>query len=338
MNKNTKLSLKELTDTVIEISRNGLSEAAKNFGGDIGSLKESIENSLNFEISGDAMKDAKTSTITFSWTNWATLDPEYIPPKQLMTTLHTLLSVFAAGLGLSCNGSCGAFLYEDDIYAFYESISHQAEAACKRELELANNGHKICHIVSLATSFNITLLHLLHTTLGIISGKIKNTTLKVDANLCGLISAPVSAGNNSDLAFATAQKSIKRHGNFICQKEIADMTRMPISAIGNLLEKIGKAIEDFRLANALDAAADAGLDVSPLVPLPPSATPDVWYSEKEALQFLGVDSWLQLPERFQPAWVTYGNMRYWHEDELLRVQEAMDSVNTTDTGRLAAFA
>ena len=44
MNKNTKLSLKELTDTVIEISRNGLSEAAKNFGGDIGSLKESIEN------------------------------------------------------------------------------------------------------------------------------------------------------------------------------------------------------------------------------------------------------------------------------------------------------
>ena len=94
----------------------------------------------------------------------------------------------------------GPFFMKIDIYAFYESISHQAEAACKRELELANNGHKICHIVSLATSFNITLLHLLHTTLGIISGKIKNTTLKVDANLCGLISAPVSAGNNSDLA------------------------------------------------------------------------------------------------------------------------------------------
>ena len=338
MNKNTKLSLKELTDTIIEISRNGLSEAAKKFGGDIGLLKESIEDSLNSEISHSKKKGKKTSTITFSWTNWATIDPEYIPPKQLMNTLNTLLTVFTAGLGISCNSECEAFLCEDDIYTFYESLSQQAEAACKRELELANNGHKVCHIISLATSFNITLLYLLHTTLGIISGKIRNTTFKVDANLCGLISAPVTVSNNSDLVFATAQKTIKRHGNFICQKEIADMTRMPLSAIGNLLDKISKAIEDFRLANALDVAADAGLDVSSLVSLPPSASPDVWYSEKEALQFLGLDSWLQLPERFQPSWVIYDNTRYWHEDELLRVQEALDSANILNKKSLVAFA
>ena len=335
MSDNT-FSKDELFSAITLISREGPEFAAKHFGVELVALKSLLESSFSRisvplgAVNKGKGKKLKTRFLKFSWVKWATLDPEYIPPVYLMHTLNTLLSAFLVRLGLTIS-NLWPLDTDDDLFLFFEAISDKAEVACTKELEMTNDGHKVCHIVSLSTSFNITLLHILNLALAILSGKVSGSrSLKADTNLCGLISAPTGLLDNTSstgIHTITALKQIKRHGNFVSPKEIAEMSRTSVAFISETLKKIDAAIEDCRLATALDLAADAGLDVNALLSrkdIPPTVNPDLWYSEIEALKFLGIDSWSQLPEKYQPAWVIHADKHIFHEEELLRVEDLME--------------
>lgn len=333
---NNTLSKEELFTAITLISREGPEYAANHFGVELEALKSLLEASFSaisaplLPLTKDRGKKGKPRSLKFAWVKWATLDPDYIPPVFLMHTLNTLLSAYLVKLGLTISNIC-PLDDEDDLFLFFEAISNKAEAACTRELEMTNDGHKVCHIVSLSTSFNITLLHILNSALAILSGKVsKRTAIKADTNLCGLVSAPIGLlddAPNTGFHTITALKHIKRHGNVVSPKEIADMSRSSVSFIADTLKRIETAIDDCRLAAALDLAADVGLDVNALLPrkdIPPTINPDLWYNEKEALKFLGIDTWMCLPEKYQPSWVIHADKHIFHEEELIRVQELME--------------
>lgn len=333
MQKINNLSNDGFTAVILEIASKGIIPVAESYNLDVVSLQHTLEQHYN-KLQKEFVSERKMlpNSCSMSWVKYATIDPEYIPPAYLMATLNALLSAFVIGAAMAVNGMGGDMLNIENLQTFIDDITNQAQSECENEVGCAENAHKVCHIVSLMSSFSITLLQSLSTLLGVRYQDTKHYDLQTDKNLCGLIScsneftgdltgAPAPAHN------ITAVRQIKRHGNVISQREIADMTHASIGSINETLRLIEKALADCKVASAVDAARSAGVDIDAYITndKPVNADADCWYTEEEAKQFLNISNLLSLPEKYQPDCVVHNGKRYWNEDELVRVSDMMEA-------------
>jgi len=337
MQKIRDLSNDGLTAVILEIATKGIIPVSESYGLDVVSLQGALEKQYN-RLQGEFVAERKMlpHSCSLSWVKYATIDPEYIPPAYLMATLNALLSVFVIGAAMAVNGMGGDMLNIGNLESFVDDITNQAQAECEDEVCCAENAHKVCHIVSLMSSFSITLLQSLSAFLDVRYQDTKHYTLQADRNLCGLVSCSNEftgnlKGDATPAHNVTAVRNIKRHGNVISQKEIADMTRASVGSINETLRLIEKALADCKVASAVDAARSAGVDIDAYVPAdkPIDADSEFWYTEEEAMKFLHVSNLLNLPEKYQPDCVVRNGKRFWHEDELIRISDAMEADRCT---------
>lgn len=313
MKKGT-LSQAELIQLVCTIAISGPSQVAETQNVSFKELQTLLRDSY-MDIIGGATNNT-TCPITLD--SWAKLDPEYLPPRYLMDELNTLIQNFIVGFSLFNLGVNSSLLSQEKISEFIDATIDRGEAACKFEVSLAVDMHRVCHIQALSTSFSLSILQVMRILLNDIPVKKAPKEHILCDTLCGFVDCYNESLQGGKGAINKAKKKIKRHGLIISQSELADMSRTTVANIASTLTKIEKAMNDCSLASAIDAAETAGVDVDAYKSILPPNDDTEWYDEDSACKFLNVSSLLQLPEDIRPKKTFHNGAIWFSEAELER--------------------